>query len=115
MAILNAEAVQGRSHFACVDRNLVVFFNFYFNKPRRIARGILDVSSQKNSSLFLIRLDDVELKLFLLAADSDEVQGLDACLGCPSSDHKSYTSASHTSSAPSLGMIGDQEKINAVV
>lgn len=112
---MNAEAVQGRSHFACMEQNLVVFFNFYFNKPRRIARELLDVSTQENSSLFLIQLDDVELKLLLLASDSHEVHGLDACLGCPSSDHKSYTSASHTISAPSLGMIGDLEKMNSVV
>lgn len=53
--------------------------------------------------------------LFLLAGDSDKVQGLGACLVCQSYDHEFYTSASHVSSAPSLGMTDVQEKLNAVV
>lgn len=79
VAVLNAEAVQGGSHFAGMEQYLGVFFNFYFNKPRIIARKLLDVSSQENSYISFIQLDDGELLLFLLAAaTSDKVQGLGA-------------------------------------
>lgn len=62
-----------------MEQYLGVFFNFYFNKPRIIARKLLDVNSQENSYISFIQLDDGELLLFLLAAaTSDKVQGLGA-------------------------------------
>jgi len=64
---------------------LVVCILFYFNKLRRIAVKLLDISPQGNSSLFLIQLGDLELKPFPLAAAFGKARGWGAwgCLCWP--------------------------------
>lgn len=45
LAILNAEAVQDKSCSAYMKCYLIVFFKFNFNKLRKIAVKLLDVST----------------------------------------------------------------------